>query len=98
MRERYAGRAVAAWLLDPRGEPYGEATQRNEFPALITKAPEVERARRGTSESRIGNTPMGARVLSAVPIIQKNRLSGVLWTSASLAPVTRLDRQRWQAG
>jgi signal transduction histidine kinase len=93
--ERYAGRAVAAWLLDPRGEPWGDPTTRDAFPALLTRAPEVERARRGTSEERDGDTPVGRRVLVAVPIIQSGRLAGVLWVSSSLDQVTRLDRTRW---
>jgi signal transduction histidine kinase len=93
--ERYAGRAVAAWLLDPRGEPWGDPTSRDAFPALLTRAPEVERARRGTSEERDGDTPVGRRVLVAVPIIQGGRLAGVLWVSSSLDQVTRLDRTRW---
>jgi signal transduction histidine kinase len=95
INERYAGRAVSAWLLDPRGEPWGDPTTRGAFPALLTRAPEVERARRGTSEARDGDTPLGRRVLVAVPIIQNGRLAGVLWVSSSLAQVTRLDRQRW---
>jgi two-component system OmpR family sensor kinase len=95
IEQRYAGRAVAAWLLDLRGEPWGEPTMRDAFPALLTRAPEVERARRGTSEARDGDTPLGRRVLVAVPIIQSGRLAGVLWVSSSLGQVTRLDRQRW---
>jgi signal transduction histidine kinase len=93
--ERYAGRAVAAWLLDPQGQPTGDPTQRNAFPALVATAPEVDRARRGTSEARIDQTPTGLRVLVAVPILRGGRLAGVLWTSSSMAPVSRLDRQRW---
>jgi signal transduction histidine kinase len=93
--ERYEGRTSAAWLLDPHGEPSGDPTSRDAFPALLTRAPEVERARRGTSQARIGDTPTGRRVLVGVPIIQGGRLSGVLWVSTSLAQVTRLDRQRW---
>jgi two-component system, OmpR family, sensor kinase len=93
--ERYAGRAVAAWLLDPQGEPSGEPTQRDAFPALVATAPEVEQARRGTSEARINETPSGSRVLAAVPILRRGRLAGVLWTSSSTAPVSSLDRQRW---
>jgi signal transduction histidine kinase len=93
--ERYEGRTSSAWLLDPRGEAWGDPTSRDVFPALLTNAPEVERARRGTSYARIGDTPAGRRVLVGVPIIQGGRLSGVLWVSTSLAQVARLDRQRW---
>ena len=93
--ERYEGAAVAAWLLHPGGSPWGDPTSRDAFPALLTRAPEIESARRGTSEARIGDTPDGRRVLVAVPIIQSGRLSAVLWVSASLAQVARLDRQRW---
>ena len=93
--ERYSGRSVAAWLLDPRGNPTGEPTTRDAFPALITATPEIEKARAGTAEARIGPTPLGDRVLVAVPIVRGRQISGVLWVSASLAQVRRLDRQRW---
>ncbi len=93
--DRYSGRSVAAWLLDPRGQPSGDPTTRDAFPALITSTPEVERARRGTADARIGQTPLGDRVLVAVPIVRGRQITGVLWVSASLAQVRRLDRQRW---
>jgi signal transduction histidine kinase len=95
VEERYEGANVAAWLLRPGGSPWGDPTSRDAFPALLTRAPEIEKARRGTSQARIGDTPVGRRVLVGVPIIQSGRLSGVLWVSASLAQVARLDRQRW---
>jgi signal transduction histidine kinase len=94
-QQRFSGRLVAAWLLDARGQPVGDPTERNAFPALLTNAPEVERARRGSSKARVGITPEGKRVLVGVPVIQQGKLAGVLWVSSSLEPITRLDRQRW---
>src|SRR5438552_13860036 len=64
VEERYAGRAVAAWLLDPKGQPAGDATDDRSFPAPVASAPEVERARRGIPWARVGETPSGMRVLS----------------------------------
>jgi signal transduction histidine kinase len=93
--ERYEGRDVAAWLLDVRGTPVGEPSSRQAFPARITVAPEVERARGGDTAYRIGDSPFGRRLFLATPILSAGRLSGVLWVSASLGPVDRLDSQRW---
>lgn len=94
--ERYVGRAVAAWLLDPSGSPMGVPTDRSAFPAPVTAGPEVERARRGTASAVVSEAPSGRRVLAAVPILSHGQVTGVLWTSASLAPVNRLNRERWE--
>ena len=93
--ERYVGRAVAAWLLDPSGAPMGVPSDRTAFPAPVGTGPELERARRGTASAVVAVVPGGTRVLAAVPIVSHGKVAGVLWTSSSLAPVNRLNRQRW---
>jgi len=95
IRDRYEGARAAAWLLDGEGKPMQTATDRQAFPALVTRAPEVEAARRGTSASRSADSPLGNRLMVAVPIVRSGRIDGVLWVSDSLQPVAREDRETW---
>ncbi|MGZ4119482.1 MAG: sensor histidine kinase [Actinomycetota bacterium] len=95
LTERYEGARAAGWILDARGQAVGDATDRQSFPALVTRAPEVEEARHGTTASRTADTPIGLRLMIAAPIITNGRLSGVLWVSDSLAPVARENRETW---
>ncbi|HJT37190.1 MAG TPA: HAMP domain-containing sensor histidine kinase [Actinomycetota bacterium] len=95
LTEHYEGQADAGWLLDASGSTMSAPTNRQAFPALVTRAPEVESARRGTTNSRIADTPIGRRLLIASPTFTNGRLSGVLWASVSLAPVLREDRETW---
>jgi signal transduction histidine kinase len=95
LTERYEGARAAGWLLDTRGQPIGDATDRQAFPALVTRAPEVEAARRGTTATRSADSPLGRRLMVAAPVITNGRLSGVLWVSDSLQPVAREDRETW---
>jgi signal transduction histidine kinase len=95
MGDHYEGERAAGWLLDASGQTVAAPTNRQAFPALLTRAPEVEAARRGTAATRIADSPVGRRLLIAAPIITTGRLSGVLWVSISLAPVAREDRETW---
>lgn len=95
LAEHYEGQADSGWLLDASGSTIGLPTNRQAFPALVTRAPEVEAARRGTTSARIADTPLGRRVLIASPTFKAGRLNGVLWASLSLAPVRREDRETW---
>ena len=95
LTERYEGERAAAWLLDATGLTTVSATNRQAFPALVTRAPEVEAARRGTTATRTADAPDGRRLMVASPIITNGRLNGVLWVSVSLAPVSREDRETW---
>jgi len=95
LTEHYEGQAAAASLLDTSGSTLAEPTSRQAFPALVTRAPEVESARRGTTATRIADTPVGKRLLIATPTFKAGRLSGVVWASVSLAPVSREDRETW---
>ena len=93
--ERYEGQSAAGWVLDASGSTIAPPTDRQAFPALVTRAPEVESARRGVTSTRIADAPNGRRVLVAAPMFKNGRLSGVLWSSISLAPVRREDRATW---
>jgi signal transduction histidine kinase len=95
LSDRYEGERAAGWLLDASGRPMTAPTNRQAFPALVTRAPEVEAARRGTAATRIADSPVGRRLMIASPIITAGRLNGVLWVSVSLAPVARQDRETW---
>jgi two-component system OmpR family sensor kinase len=86
---------TAAWLLDPRGAPVGEPTDPDAFPAAITRAPELEEARRGRAVHWMGVTPAGRRLFVALPVERDGREAAVLWLSASLRPVERLDHRTW---
>jgi len=93
--ERYEGPTAAGWLLDASGSQVTQPTDRQAFPALLTRAPEVESARRGATATRIADTPGGRRLMIASPLFKSGRLSGVLWSSISLAPVRNEDRATW---
>jgi signal transduction histidine kinase len=95
LMERYEGQPAAGWLLDASGSTVVAPTTRQAFPALVTRAPEVESARRGTTATRIADAPSGRRLLIASPMFHSGRLTGVLWASISLAPVRREDRATW---
>jgi signal transduction histidine kinase len=95
LTHHYPRPGPAAWLLDPQGESIGEATNSLAFPALATDAPEVEAARRGQADHRIGVAPLGRRLFVATPVLREGRLAAVLWISAPLRPVERLNLRTW---
>lgn len=95
LADHYDGARAVAWLLDASGRTIAAPSNQQAFPALVTRVPEVEAARRGTTATRIADTPAGRRLLVAAPVITAGRLNGVLWVSISLAPVAREDRETW---
>lgn len=79
----------AAWLVDGTASA---PTIPAAFPSGAPRAREVVAAAAGSPESRVGTSRLGQRLFVAVPVPES---AAVLWVSASLDPVQRLNRETW---
>ncbi|HEX9695051.1 MAG TPA: HAMP domain-containing sensor histidine kinase [Actinomycetota bacterium] len=90
INERYPrSSGDAAWLIG--GSSTGP-TRSEAFPEGEPAGAEIDAARAGSPEHRFGESPLGRRLFMAAPVQQLDR---ILWVSASLDPVERLNRETW---
>jgi signal transduction histidine kinase len=89
------GSELQALLLDRSGQSQTLVLDPGTFPKFPARSAEVRAALGGQTATRRATTEAGRRVLVAAPVTRRGRVDGVVWLSASLAPVDDLNSRTW---